>query len=121
MTKYIELNTIGVSKDSQLRAATVLKVISDSCERSDEEGDSFFEFSYRLMAKRWKQLREAVHQSGLFSVPDFPPQFCNFLIRVFEPQPGENKAKKKKKIFFHQFPWIKVFLAIHTPPETKLT
>ncbi|XP_017973799.1 PREDICTED: tryptophan aminotransferase-related protein 2 isoform X2 [Theobroma cacao] len=88
MTKYIELNTIGVSKDSQLRAATVLKVISDSCERSDEEGDSFFEFSYHLMAKRWKQLREAVHQSGLFSVPDFPPQFCNFLNRVFEPQPA---------------------------------
>ncbi|XP_022737313.1 tryptophan aminotransferase-related protein 2 [Durio zibethinus] len=87
MTKYIELNTIGVSKDSQLRAAVVLKVISNSCERPNEV-DSFFEFSYHHMAKRWKQLRQAVHQSGLFSVPDFPPQLCKFLNRVFEPQPA---------------------------------
>ncbi|KAE8697656.1 putative Apoptosis-stimulating of p53 protein 1 [Hibiscus syriacus] len=76
MTKYIEINTIGVSKDSQLRAAKVLKVISDNSERPNS-GDSFFEFSYHVMAKRWKQLREAVHESGLFSVPDFP-QLCKF-------------------------------------------
>ncbi|XVF12177.1 hypothetical protein REPUB_Repub08aG0091900 [Reevesia pubescens] len=87
MTKYIELNTIGVSKDSQLRAAKVLKFISDSCERPNDV-DSFFDFSYHLMAKRWKELRQAVHQSGLFSVPDFPPQLCKFLNRVFEPQPA---------------------------------
>ncbi|KAA3454957.1 tryptophan aminotransferase-related protein 2 isoform X1 [Gossypium australe] len=59
MTKYIEINTIGVSKDSQVRAAKILK-----------------------------QLREAVQQSGLFSVSDFPPQLCMFLNRVFEPQPA---------------------------------
>ncbi|MBA0615961.1 hypothetical protein Godav_016058 [Gossypium davidsonii] len=87
MTKYIEINTIGVSKDSQVRAAKVLKVISDNSE-GPNEGDSFFEFSYRVMAKRWKQLREAVQQSGLFSVSDFPPQLCMFLNRVFEPQPA---------------------------------
>ncbi|MBA0787072.1 hypothetical protein Gotri_006926 [Gossypium trilobum] len=87
MTKYIEINTIGVSKDSQVRAAKVLKVISDYSE-GPNEGDSFFEFSYRVMAKRWKQLREAVQQSGLFSVSDFPPQLCMFLNRVFEPQPA---------------------------------
>ncbi|PPD79791.1 hypothetical protein GOBAR_DD23273 [Gossypium barbadense] len=87
MTKYIEINTIGVSKDSQVRAAKVLKVISDNSE-GPNEGDSFFEFSYRVMAKRWKQFREAVQQSGLFSVSDFPPQLCMFLNRVFEPQPA---------------------------------
>ena len=101
MTKYIELNTIGVSKDSQLRAAKVLKVISDSCERPNE-GDSFFEFSYHLMAKRWKQLRQAVHQSGLFSVPDFAPHLCKFLNRVFEPQPGKRKAKNDSVHQFHK-------------------
>ncbi|KAE8723978.1 Tryptophan aminotransferase-related protein 2 [Hibiscus syriacus] len=87
MTKYIEINTIGVSKDSQLRAAKVLKVISDNSERMNA-ANSFFEFSYHVMAKRWKQLREAVHESGLFSVPDFPPRLCNFLNVVFEPQPA---------------------------------
>lgn len=91
MTKYIEINTIGVSKDSQVRAAKVLKLISDNSE-GPNEGDSFFEFSYRVMANRWKQLREAVQQSGLFSVSDFPPHLCMFLNRVFEPQPGKRKC-----------------------------
>ncbi|PON96702.1 Trytophan aminotransferase, partial [Trema orientale] len=71
MTKFIELNTIGVSKDSQLRAAKVLEVVADTCEQSggSEFRESFFEFSYRLMAERWQQLRETVNNSnGLFSL-----------------------------------------------------
>ncbi|KAH7550504.1 hypothetical protein JRO89_XS13G0204800 [Xanthoceras sorbifolium] len=88
MTKYIELNTIGVSKDSQLRAAKVLKVLSNSCEPNSSEGECFFEFNHRQMATRWKQLRMAVQKSGLFSVPEFPPQFCTFLGRDFKPQPA---------------------------------
>ncbi|KAG7951857.1 hypothetical protein I3843_12G029200 [Carya illinoinensis] len=90
MTEFIELNTIGVSKDSQLRAAKILEVISDSSERagSSEEGESFFEFSYHLMSERWKLLREAVEHSGSFSLPEFHPGFCTFLNRVSEPQPA---------------------------------
>ncbi|XP_031266067.1 tryptophan aminotransferase-related protein 2 isoform X1 [Pistacia vera] len=88
MTKFIELNTIGVSKDSQLRAAKVLKVVSDSCEPSSSEIECFFAFNHQQMDMRWKQLRVAVKESGLFSVPDFPPQFCTFLGRAFEPQPA---------------------------------
>ncbi|KAK8600093.1 hypothetical protein V6N13_060086 [Hibiscus sabdariffa] len=76
--KYIEINTIGVSDNSARPNA----------------GASFFKFSYHVMAKRWKQLREAVHESGLFSVPDFPPQLCKFLDVVFEPQPGKRRAKQ---------------------------
>jgi L-tryptophan---pyruvate aminotransferase len=34
MIKFIELNTIGVSKDSQLRAAKVLRAVSDGYEES---------------------------------------------------------------------------------------
>ncbi|KAE8722427.1 hypothetical protein F3Y22_tig00013960pilonHSYRG00036 [Hibiscus syriacus] len=44
MTKYIEFNTIGVSKDSQLKATKVLKVVSDNSRRRNA-GSSFFEFS----------------------------------------------------------------------------
>ncbi|GLT50527.1 hypothetical protein SLA2020_240100 [Shorea laevis] len=87
MVKFIELSTIGVSRDSQLRAAQVLKVVSDSCE-SREGGDSFFEYSYHLMDKRWKKLQEAVQQSEMFSMPHFPPQFCTFHKRIFKPQPA---------------------------------
>lgn len=91
MTKFIELNTIGVSKDSQLRAAKVLRAVSDSCE---QEGESFFKFSYNLMAHRWKQLKEAVERSGMFSVPNFSPAFCTFFTQVLEPQPGNNNNNK---------------------------
>ncbi|KAL6997127.1 L-tryptophan--pyruvate aminotransferase [Sarracenia purpurea var. burkii] len=90
MTKFMELNTIGVSKDSQLRAAKILQAVADSCEHigSHEEVQAFFDYSYIVMEKRWKQLREAVKKSGLFSLPDFPSGFCNFSGRNFESQPA---------------------------------
>lgn len=89
MTKFIELATIGVSKDSQLRAAKVLKTVSDSCEQENfQDGESFFEYSFKIMAQRWKLLREAVEGGGLFSLPQFSPAFCTFFDQVTEPQPG---------------------------------
>ncbi|CAA6665507.1 unnamed protein product [Spirodela intermedia] len=68
MTKFIELNTIGVSKDSQLRAARILGAVSDG----------IFDFGRRLMAERWDRLREAVRITGSFSVPEYPSADCNF-------------------------------------------
>ncbi|KAF8390473.1 hypothetical protein HHK36_024999 [Tetracentron sinense] len=90
MTKFIELNTIGVSKDSQLRAAKILQAISDNCQHlgNHDDGKSFFKHSHRLMTKRWEGLRDAVRQSGLFSLPEFQPRFCNYLDRVAEPHPA---------------------------------
>ncbi|XP_065875003.1 tryptophan aminotransferase-related protein 2 [Euphorbia lathyris] len=90
MIKYIELNSIGVSKDSQLRAAKVMEVVSDICESetSPNKRESLFEFAYENMAERWKLLREAVKTSGQFSLPDFSPGFCQYLGRVFKPQPA---------------------------------
>ncbi|CAH8275476.1 unnamed protein product [Arabidopsis lyrata] len=86
MIKYIELNTIGVSKDSQLRVAKVLKVVSDSC--GNETAKSFFDHSYDAMYERWKLLKQAAKDTKRFSVPDFASQRCNFFGRVFEPQPA---------------------------------
>ncbi|KAB1216245.1 Tryptophan aminotransferase-related protein 2 [Morella rubra] len=90
MIKFIELSTIGVSKDAQVRAAKILRLVSDSSERaaSSEQDESFFEFSHHLLAKRWKLLREAVEHSEIFSLPVFPPAFCTFRKQVSEPQPG---------------------------------
>ncbi|KAG2399198.1 Tryptophan aminotransferase-related protein [Vigna angularis] len=89
MTKFIELNTIGVSKDSQLRAAKVLRAVSDSWEQGNsKEGESFFKFSHKLMANRWKQLRLVVEHSELFSLPKFSQSFCTFFKQVLEPQPA---------------------------------
>ncbi|CAL1390523.1 unnamed protein product [Linum trigynum] len=95
MTKFIELNSIGVSKDSQLRAAKIMKVVSDAEEDGSKQGDppavaarSLFEFGFENMEERWRLLREAVKQSSLFSLPDYPAQFCNFNRRSFGNQPA---------------------------------
>ncbi|KAI8543741.1 hypothetical protein RHMOL_Rhmol08G0241800 [Rhododendron molle] len=92
MTEFIEINTIGVSKDSQLRAAKILQAVADSCDHvgtSPEEVQPFFDHSYILMEKRWNQLRAAVEKSRLFSLPNFSTARCNFSGRIFETQPGE--------------------------------
>ncbi|KAJ4829532.1 Tryptophan aminotransferase- protein 2, partial [Turnera subulata] len=89
MVKFIELSTIGVSKDSQLRAASVLKVVSDSCEHpGPASNQSLFDEVHNLMATRWSRLRGAVKQSVLFTLPDFSPAFCKFRGQYFEPQPA---------------------------------
>lgn len=66
MTKFIELNSIGVSKDSQLRAAKILQAVSDSCDHGGDlkESRDFFEINYHLIEERWNRLREAVKESG---------------------------------------------------------
>ncbi|XAR50218.1 L-tryptophan--pyruvate aminotransferase [Bertholletia excelsa] len=90
MTKFIELNTIGVSKDSQIRAAKILQAVADSCGNvgSTEKVLPFFDYSHTLIEKRWKQLRAAVNKSHIFSLPDFPTGYCNFSGRRFESQPA---------------------------------
>ncbi|KAL4036340.1 hypothetical protein IC575_005073 [Cucumis melo] len=90
MIKFIELNTIGVSKDSQLRAAKVLEVVSNSCEQAggSEYAESFFLFSHTLMAERWRLLREAVKRSGIFNLPNFSPAHCNFFDNTLGTQPA---------------------------------
>ncbi|KMT10657.1 hypothetical protein BVRB_5g117730 [Beta vulgaris subsp. vulgaris] len=87
MTKFIELSSIGVSKDSQLRAAKILQAVSDSCEHGGESR-SFFEVSYQNIAGRWKKLREAVKESGILSTPEFPSAFCQYKNQTFSTQPA---------------------------------
>ncbi|KAI3845179.1 hypothetical protein MKX03_024837 [Papaver bracteatum] len=87
MTEFIELNTTGVSRDSQLRAEKILVAVSDSCTES-AKSESFFEFSRRLMTQRWKQLRDAVRTSGLFSLPEYTSDFCSYYEKYFELLPA---------------------------------
>ncbi|GJU23835.1 L-tryptophan--pyruvate aminotransferase 1-like protein [Tanacetum coccineum] len=52
MIKYMEVTTIGVSKESQLRVAKILQVVADGCKRfGSPDGDNFFEFGQKMMAK----------------------------------------------------------------------
>ncbi|KAJ1282420.1 hypothetical protein BS78_03G050500 [Paspalum vaginatum] len=79
MTKFIELNTIGVSKDSQLRAAKVLRAVSDAYELpKGREAHRLFDYGRRKMVERWSMLREAAAASGIFSLPEETSGYCNF-------------------------------------------
>ncbi|GLT36605.1 hypothetical protein SLA2020_109720 [Shorea laevis] len=77
MTKFIELSSIGVSKESQLRAAKILEVISDDG-LQNFAFENFFEYSHRVMAGRWVRLREVVESSEIFRLPEYSEDFCNF-------------------------------------------
>ncbi|XP_055828518.1 L-tryptophan--pyruvate aminotransferase 1-like [Solanum dulcamara] len=90
MVKFIEISSIGVSKDSQVRAAKILDVISDIYEDAETSNESkrFFDYAYEEMAKRWSQLREAVSKGQAFSLPTLPVGKCNFSNRTFGTQPA---------------------------------
>ncbi|XP_073048636.1 tryptophan aminotransferase-related protein 2-like [Primulina eburnea] len=90
MTEFIVLSSIGVSKESQIRAAKILQVVSDSHKYTGDfnEGEAFFEHSHKLMARRWKQLRDAVKNGKIFTLPEFPLGHCSFTNRSFASQPA---------------------------------
>lgn len=85
MTKYIELNSIGVSRESQHRAAKILGAVSDS---SQCIGANFFEYGKSLMAERWTKFREVISRSRLFSLPKYMEEYCQFSGEDTEPHPA---------------------------------
>ena len=90
MTKFVELNTIGVSKDSQLRAAKILGVVSDAYEPGPGDGTQLrlFDFARRRTGERWRALRAAVAATGTFSLPDEITGYCNFTKQTVAAYPG---------------------------------
>jgi L-tryptophan---pyruvate aminotransferase len=88
MAKFIELNTIGVSKDSQLRAAKVLGAVSDAYELPEAAQHRLFDYGRRKMVERWRVLREAAAASGAFSLPHETSAFCNFTKETAATNPG---------------------------------
>ncbi|XP_076947288.1 L-tryptophan--pyruvate aminotransferase 1-like [Bidens hawaiensis] len=79
MIKFMEVATIGVSKEAQLRVAKILQVIADGSKHfGSPEGDNFFEFGQNLMKKRWEILREILKKNQVFTIPKYPFQHCNY-------------------------------------------
>lgn len=89
MTKFMEISTIGVCKEAQLRAAKILKVVSDSC--LDPKMENFFEYSRSLMTNRWQRLRQVVMASDFFVLQKYPLQYCLFTKDFCEAHPGNNE------------------------------
>ncbi|KAG0495617.1 hypothetical protein HPP92_000308 [Vanilla planifolia] len=90
MVKFMEVSTIGVSRDSQLRAGKILKAVSDGYKLNSTEVSTakLFHFSRNKMVDRWGRLRDAVASTGAFSLPQFQPEYCNFMKEVTFPSPA---------------------------------
>ncbi|XP_022846428.1 L-tryptophan--pyruvate aminotransferase 1-like [Olea europaea var. sylvestris] len=100
MVKFIEINTIGVSKEAQQRAAKILEVISDSCSQTVRlpELDNFFEYGQQLLTERWKKLREVVKRNKLLTLPTFQIQYYNFTGDFTEAHPAFAWMKCKEDV-----------------------
>ncbi|XP_058188826.1 tryptophan aminotransferase-related protein 3-like isoform X1 [Rhododendron vialii] len=79
---YMILSEMGVSRDAQLRALKLLKVVLE-----EGEGNEIFEFAYQTMRKRWERLSRVISMSNRFSIQEIPPQFCTFFQKVRGPSP----------------------------------
>ncbi|CAA7014311.1 unnamed protein product [Microthlaspi erraticum] len=85
MVEYIMVNSIGVSKESQVRTAKILKVLKETCKT---ETENFFKYGREMMKNRWEKLREVVKESDVFTLPKYPEAYCNFFGKSLESYPA---------------------------------
>jgi len=112
MVKFVELNTIGVSQDSQMRAVQILRAVilgynntgrsrlQESAKKKPllpllltdshhiDNQDLLFHYGHSIMSYRWNQLRAAVASSTTFSLLDFSPDHCTFFGENHTPTPA---------------------------------
>ncbi|PWA47194.1 pyridoxal phosphate-dependent transferase [Artemisia annua] len=82
VSTYIKVADLGISKDSQLRALKLLKVVVE------DDGRSFFEFGYNTMRDRWERLTLVFAKSSRFSIQQRNPLHCNFFKETRLPSPA---------------------------------
>lgn len=92
MTKFMELNTIGVSHDSQVRATQLIKAVVQGYTASSEPSDNnkLFHFGSTVMQYRWKRLRAALNASSEFQIPEMETSNCSFFHKEIDSSPGNH-------------------------------
>lgn len=105
MAYFIEVSTIGVSHDAQVRATQLLRVVVRNAVPSASSGpiqlrgpsqlwgpellqQDMFRYGYSIMDYRWRALREALEGSKRFRLPEFEPAHCSFFGQITQPTPG---------------------------------
>lgn len=107
MMKFVELNTIGVSHDSQVRATQIVKSVVQGYAYSSAsnlgietqtlssrslsehvDNNKLFHFGASVMHYRWRRLRNSLSGSSEFSIPEFQPSYCNFFQKQVNHAPG---------------------------------
>lgn len=110
MAKFLELNTIGVSHDSQVRATQIIKAVvqgydsaasHESVEHQSSnrqsslqhlDNNKLFHFGSSVMHYRWKRLRSALSASLELSILDFEPSYCTFFEKEVKHTPGMDSS-----------------------------
>ncbi|CAB4289406.1 unnamed protein product [Prunus armeniaca] len=82
MTMYTLINSMGISRDAQLRALKVLNVVLEG------GGKDIFEFGYNTLRKRWEKLSNILSVSNRFSLQKFAPKHCTFFKKTRGPSPA---------------------------------
>ncbi|KAF7820322.1 tryptophan aminotransferase-related protein 4-like [Senna tora] len=82
MSSYLSLNTMGVSRDAQLRALKLLGVVLEG------DGTQLFKFAYSTMKNRWTKLKEIFSNSKRFSLQKLSPEYCTFFKTSRDPTPA---------------------------------
>ncbi|KAL4303629.1 hypothetical protein GQ457_10G002650 [Hibiscus cannabinus] len=90
MMEHMRLNSMGVSKDAQLRAFRLLKTVL-------EEGTEIFDFAYRTMKSRWERLVRTISLSDRFSLQENNPQYCTFYSKVRQLSPAYGWLKCERE------------------------
>ncbi|KAL9234149.1 hypothetical protein vseg_009050 [Gypsophila vaccaria] len=91
MKEYVMHNTMGVSRDTQLRMLELLKVVVDGGTKH------FFQFGHETMKDRWLRLNSAFSTSARFSLQSLPPQYCTYYQQVRQPSPAYAWLKCERK------------------------
>ena len=92
MLTYVTLNTLGISKDTQLRALQLLKVALEG------RGRQLFDFGYTTMKERWEKLRHALSMSKRFSIQEIAPRYCTYYEAIKDPSPGDMSILRSKSL-----------------------
>ncbi|KAK2374384.1 tryptophan aminotransferase-related protein [Trifolium repens] len=90
MIRFVHLNSIGVSKESQIRAAKMIGVICDGYQNLKSIGSDhlFFDYGKRLMKERWEKFKGAIEQSKVFTLTKYPTSYCHFNKDLSEQYPA---------------------------------
>ncbi|RZC90108.1 hypothetical protein C5167_044735 [Papaver somniferum] len=87
---YMLLNSMGVSRDTQLRALKLLKVLL-------RDGKEFFEFGHRTTRTRWESLNKVISASKRFSLQKLIPGYSTYFQNMTAPSPAYAWIKCEKE------------------------
>ncbi|GLJ26947.1 hypothetical protein SUGI_0527550 [Cryptomeria japonica] len=104
MYRYVDTNTFDVSRDTQLRATTLLKAVISGyrhpkrIEAIDKQSKQMiFHYAYSVMRRRWKRLERIFNVTDRFSLQNVGPLYCNFFKKVTGPSPAYAGVKCEKE------------------------